>query len=274
MSTDALSSNALVVYGHVGFDVSTIAGKVTRTVGGGAYYAAMAAAAQGAKVSLVSILGADFPETALRLRWLDTSAISRGTGPSAVFTQTYGEGNEVSAFDGKLNVCAGLTPELIPLGAAEPGAILLTAAPPAQQSQALEWLQAQGYHGLIAIDTTLAYVNEFDTLLRRNRPRIGVLFVNAAEYEVLAQHSLPCTRTIVKRGSQGATLFEDGVWLHVPAPIAEQVRTVTGAGDVLAGVFLAAYLNGKPSTEALACAVSFATSYVETGAECFYQNSM
>jgi len=272
--TDASSSNALVVYGHVGFDVSTVAGKVTQTVGGSAYYAAMAAAAQGAEVSLVSILGTDFPEAALKLGRLDISASPRGAGLSAVFTQTYDDRNEVIAFDGKLNVCADLNPELIPLGTAEPSAILLTTAPPTQQTRALEWLQAQEFHGLIAIDTTLPYVTEFDALLQRYGLRIGVLFVNEVEYEALAQRPPPCTRTIVKRGSQGASLLQYGVCSHVPAPVAEQVRTITGAGDVLAGAFLAAYLNGRSSAEALARAVAFATSYVEAGAECFHQNSM
>ncbi len=268
-----LSSNALVVYGHVGFDVSTRADKVTRTVGGAAYYAAMAAAAQGVKVNLVSVLGADFPETALKLGQLDISASSRGAGPSAVFAQTYDDRNEVVAFDGRLNACADLIPDLIPLST-EPGAILLATAPPAQQARALEWLQAQEYRGLIAVDTTLAYVTEFDALLQRNGFRIGVLFVNAAEYEALAQRPLPCTRTIVKRGSQGATLLENGVALHVPAPVAKQVCAITGAGDVLAGVFLAAYLRGRSTTESLARAVTFATSYVETGAGYFFQDSV
>lgn len=275
MFTDAPSSNALVVYGHVGFDVSTVAGKVTRTVGGGAYYAAMAAAAQGAEVSLVSILGADFPEAAFKFKRLSISASPRGAGPSAVFTQTYDDRNEVTTFYGKLNVCADINPELIPLGTIQrSSAILLTTAPPRQQVRALEWLQAQEFRGLIAIDTTLAYVTEFDALMRRNGSRIGVLFVNAAEYEALAQHPPPCTRTIVKRGSQGASLLENGVWSHVLAPVAKQIRTITGAGDVLAGAFLAAYLNRRASTKALKRAVAFATSYVEAGAECFYQNAM
>jgi sugar/nucleoside kinase (ribokinase family) len=226
--TDVPSTNALVVYGHVGFDVSTVAGKVTRTVGGGAYYAAMAAAAQGAQVRLVSILGADFPE-------------------------------------------AALNPGLIPLRTATPSAILLTTAPPSQQARALEWLQAQEFRGLIAIDTCLAYVTEFDVLLQRNGCRIGVLFVNAAEFEALAQRPPLGTRTIVKRGSQGASLLENGVWSHVLAPVAEQVRTITGAGDVFAGAFLAACLNGESSAKAVAGAVAFATSYVKVGAECFHQ---
>lgn len=272
MFSDASSSKALVVYGHVGFDVSTMAGKVTRMVGGSAYYAAMAAAAQGAEVSLVSILGADFPEAALKLGQLDISASQRGAGLSAVFTQTYNNRNEVIAFDGKLNVCADLNPETIPLGTLGSGAILLTTAPPAQQARALEWLQAREFHGLIAIDTALAYVTEFGALLQRNEFRIGVLFVNAAEFEALAQCPPPNILTIVKRGSQGASLLENGVWLHVSAPVAEQVRTVTGPGDVFAGAFLATYLKGRSSAEALARAVAYATSYVEAGAELFYQN--
>ena len=271
MITNPPSTNALVVYGHVGFDVSTVGTEVTRTVGGSAYYAAMAAVAQGAQVHLVSILGADFPEVAPNLGRLDVSASRRKTGPSAVFTQTYDDQNEMTAFEGRLNVCADLDPEFIPLRTASPSAILLTTAPPSQQARALEWLQAQEFHGLIAIDTCLAYVTEFGDLLQRISCGIGVLFVNAAEYEALAQRPLLCARTVVKSGRQGASLFENGVWSHLLAPVAEQCRAITGAGDVLAGAFLAGFLNGESSADALARAVAFATSYVKVGAECFNQ---
>lgn len=273
MSTDALSSNALVVYGHVGFDVSTVAGKVTRTLGGAAYYAAMAAAAQGTDVKLVSVLGTDFPEEEIKRTRIDISASPRGIGPSAVFTQTYDDRNEMIAFGGKLNVCADINPELIPLRPMAPSAILLTTAPPSQQATALEWLQAREFGGLIAIDTTLEYISEFDTLLQRNGFKIGLLFVNAAEYEALAECPPSCTRIIVKRGRQGASLLEHDVWSHASAPVAEQIFTITGAGDVLAGAFLAAYLNGRSSAEALARAVAVATSYVEAGAQCFHESS-
>ena len=266
-------SNTLVVYGHVGFDVSTIAGRVTRTLGGAAYYAAMAAVTQGADVRLVSMLGTDFPQEALRCSRLDSSACIRGHGPSAIFTQTYDDQNEVIDFDGKLNVCADINPELIPLRPDVPSVILLTTAPPSQQASALEWLKARKYGGLIAIDTTLAYVSEFSNLLQRNDFSIGVLFVNAAEYEALAQRPPFCRRIIVKRGRQGASLFENGIWSEVPAPVVKQICTTTGAGDVFAGAFLAAHLNGSSSAEAMACAVAFATCYVEEGAGCFYQNS-
>lgn len=273
MDFDASSSNTLVVYGHVGFDVNTVAGKVIRTVGGGAYYAALAAAAEGVRVSLVSIVGADFPEAVLKLDQVNTSASPRRDGPSAIFSQTYDDRNEVTAFDGELNVCRYLHPEMIPLGTAVPSAILLTAAPPEQQVQALEWLGSQKFQGLIAIDTTLTYATKFNAVLRQYGHRIGMLFVNAAEYEMLVPHPPPCTRIVLKRGNLGASVYENGVWSHVPAPIANRVHTVTGAGDVLAGSFLAGFITGAAPAEALTRAVAFATSYVESGAKRFYRRS-
>ena len=262
-------AHSLVIYGHVGFDVSTVLGQVSRTIGGSAYYAAMAAATLGVQVNLVSILGADFPHDVLTVPHLEVSASRHSAGPSAVFTQTYDEHFQVISFDGRLNVCADLAPEAIPLEPESPGAILLTTAPPAQQGRAIEWISARGYGGLIAIDTCLEYVAEFNGLLERLGRRIDVLFVNTSEYDALDRRPPACRWTIVKQGSQGASLFENGAWSHASARAVEDVRRITGAGDVFAGAFLAAILNGASAAEALPYSVSFATHFVSQGTRAF-----
>lgn len=274
MPTITRQSNTLVVYGHVGYDISTTAGVVTRTLGGAAFYAAMAAASQGVDVKLVSILGADFPEEALKCGRLDISACIRGHGPSAIFSQTYDDQNELIYFDGRLNACADISPELIPLRPDTPDVIFVATAPPSQQSSTLEWLKSKEYDGVIAIDTTLSYVGKFCKMLQQDNYGIDTLFVNAAEYKALAQSQPSCRRIIVKRGHLGASLFENGAWLEVRAPSTRRVCTTTGAGDVFAGAFLAARLNDYSSSEAMAYAVAFASCYVEEGAGCFCQNSM
>jgi len=267
------SPNALVVYGHVGFDVSTIAGSCSRTLGGAAYYAALGAATHGVNVELASVLGSDFPTEQLRHPRLDISSCIVGNGPAAVFAQTYDEDNNVIHLEAELNVCTDLRPTLMPLEPLAPGAVMLTTAPPPQQMSALDWLRSREFDGLIAIDTALAYVGEFQALLSRTDLGIGLLFVNEAEYEHLAPSEIPSERVVVKRGAQGASLLERGAWTHVSAPAVKHVSTVTGAGDVLAGAFLASHLNGQSSVRSLEEAVTLASSYVENGPECFFRDA-
>ena len=115
MLNEMSPSKLLVVYGHVGFDMSTYASGTTRTVGGSAYYASMAAATLGIETSLVTVFGSDFPEHQLSHKRLHTTHSLRRRGPSAVFTQRYDDSNEVCSFDGALNVCSRLNPKNIPL---------------------------------------------------------------------------------------------------------------------------------------------------------------
>ena len=261
---------SLVVYGHVGFDVNSKAGRVTRTIGGAAYYASMAAAAQGAVVDLVTVLGSDFPKAELALGRLRLAAVPTVDRPSAVFAQTYDEAGEVVAFEGRLNACELLTPNSIPLASSNPGVVLITTMPTDYQAEAIGRLHADGFDGIVAIDTALSYVGDFGVLLRREGQRIGVTFVNAVEYEALAAPP-PSAITVVKRGSQGASLLQNGRWIHVPGHAADPVVTVTGAGDVLAGAFLAMLLSGIPTIQALEQAVAYATGYVQHGARYFHR---
>ena len=255
-------SPVLAVFGHVGFDEDTRSGVVTRRVGGAAYYAARAAAAAGCPVQLVSAVGRDFPMDSLD--GIDSSATRRYAGPSAVFRQSYDTADRVIAFEGQLNACERLSPKQIPLTGELPAAVFLTAAHPQQQARALSWLREIHYRGVVAIDTTLIYIREFESLLE-NTTVVNWMFLNSDEYAALGKPPPPETGLIVKRGPEGALIREGGLWSEVPTSAASSVVTTTGAGDVLAGTFLAALLRGTSSMEAVSFAVERATRYVQLG---------
>ena len=60
-----------------------------------------------------SVAGEDFPHEGLAASGVDVSAVQRVPGLSAVFTQTYDEKLEVASFEGHLNACESLRPNLI-----------------------------------------------------------------------------------------------------------------------------------------------------------------
>lgn len=66
---------------------------------------------------------------------------------------------------------------------------------------------------------------------------------------------------VVSLGARGARLEQGGHTLSVPASTV-RARDTTGAGDVLAGVFAARLLAGRPAAEALAAAVRAASAKV------------
>lgn len=255
----------LAVYGHVGFDSSTIAGRVVSTPGGAAYYASKAAAVHGATVHLVTVLGDDFPLSHLlssRIRL--ASPVLHGS-KSATFNQIYDDAGEIIHFDAHLNACESLMPNLILASLNPPAVVFITTMPPKRQAEALSYLYQSGYEGTVAIDTALVYVDGFRKILKEFGSAIDVAFMNEAESEALGVAPLSGAITVIKRGANGAALFQKGNWMDVPGTPAKSVVTLTGAGDVLAGAFLAEIATGISAELSLVHAVKFANAYVQSG---------
>jgi sugar/nucleoside kinase (ribokinase family) len=256
---------SLLVYGHVGFDVSTRADRTFRTIGGAAYYVAMAARSVGGHVRLVSVLGSDLSEAAFEDIGFCGEVCSDQS--SAEFRQSYDENEQVSNFEAHLNACSKLVPTMIGTSINNAGAIHLATAPPIQQALALEWIRKAEFDGIVSIDTAEFFVEDFRVLLQQSGGDLDYIFLNAAEFDALKLY-LPETATVVvKMGSEGAKICSGRRWLNMPANNISTVFTVTGAGDVLAGTFIAKILEGVSQFEALSAAVQRATSFVESGIE-------
>jgi sugar/nucleoside kinase (ribokinase family) len=248
----------LVIYGHIGFDVSQRGGICETAVGGAAYYAAAGASVIGCSTGVVSVIGSDFPQIAMDLLGVDVRGVLKKNGSSSVFTQAYDENHEVSAFDGQLNVSKSLVPELIPDVYKFAQVFFVTSAPPSKQREVLDWLVTENVVTTIAIDTHIAYSNEFRDVLNEYRKHISILFANTAEFAFF-NDMLGDMDLVVKRGAAGASLREKNKWSDVPAPPTEKVCSTTGAGDILAGACLAAVAEGKSLSDAVACGVNLAT---------------
>ena len=90
------------------------------------------------------------------------------------------------------------------------------------------------------------------------------MFVNAAEFSVLADaiNVARLSAIVISDGPRLVTLVRHGQVAAELQPPNAIVTEVTGAGDTLAGTFLAATAQGLPDVEALQMAVSAATMVV------------
>jgi cytidine kinase len=258
----------LSIYGHVGFDISITPTDEVKLPGGAAYYASLAASTFTDSVGIVTVIGSDFPVEYLRSLNIDMSGITLLDGCSATFYQQYNSNNSVLKFHGSLNVCEKLSPSMIPESFLQSRIFFLATAPPSQQQQALDWLIEKKFGGIISVDTTMAYVDEFNLLLSEYHERIDIVFINIDEYQALRCLPIPKKTVVVKKGAEGASFWRNGDWVSISTRVISRVRTTTGAGDVLAGACLAGIASGIDFETALLQGVKLATeSVTEFGVE-------
>lgn len=150
----------------------------------------------------------------------------------------------------------------------------LATMPPQQQIEWLEtFLHQLSANTKLSIDTLEFYARQFpDETLKSLNCATGYVFINDEEWEILENwgrknrrfdtlvFSVPIIR---KHGAMGATIFyPDGESFHVPARKVNYVNG-TGAGEVLAGVFLTLRAQGRDEKTSLQKAVELASLSVE-----------
>lgn len=140
--------------------------------------------------------------------------------------------------------------------------ISVSAADAAQAAQDLA--RARDVRISFAVNYRPALAPDVDALLEAARAA-DVVFVSHDEAELLVGESEPVriaaaigvapqTELIVTSGSGGAAVLADGTWSAVPAP-AVTVVDAGGAGDALAGCYLAERSRGRPAEDALRVAI-------------------
>lgn len=125
---------------------------------------------------------------------------------------------------------------------------------------AAELARATGARVSFAVNYRPALAPSVETLLAAARSA-DIVFVSHDEAEMLVGENEPVriadaisvgarTELVVTSGSRGATVLADGAWTSVPAP-AVTVVDAGGAGDALAGCYLAERSRGRSPEDAL-----------------------
>jgi sugar/nucleoside kinase (ribokinase family) len=253
----------LVLVGHVGWATNENAHGTGASLGGSGYAAAYAASTLlGGRIGLIAQIGRDLKLHGLHGLGLDLTGLAVLPGASAKFRiSRLGEGARV--FQSELGVAATPRFGTFPEPYFRAGHVHLGTMPPGQQLAWLKFLRDHGFRAPISVDTFEHFVSTQPTASREACDLADLIFINEAEYRGLYRdNEIPKAPTILKHGPRGADYLSDGM-THVASAIpAVQVVDDTGAGEILAGVYLALRAHGLAEDRALGYAVRAASSSV------------
>jgi len=246
-------SFGVVVVGSVALDTLELGGKVYEDVLGGSASFFSIAAAHFAKVSLVAVVGDDFPSQHreyLAGRGIDIAGLEAKHGKTFRWRGRYADDlSSRTTLDTQLNVFADFKP-VLPQSYRKADLLFLGNIHPALQLEVLDQVERPK---LVAMDTMNFWIGGELPTLKKVLARVDTVILNDEEARQLSgEHNLPKAaraihamgpRTvIVKRGDAGALLFywQDGrqAVFAAPAYPLEHVVDPTGAGDTFAGGFM------------------------------------
>lgn len=237
---------SLLVVGTLAFDsVETPFGHRDATLGGSASFLATAAS-YFHPVSMVGIVGKDFPEEHLdffRSRGINTDGVARSTGRTFRWRGRYDyDLNVRHTLETQLNVLDGFNPSLPP-AYREAKYVVLGNFDPAIQLAVLDQVREPVF---VACDTMNFWIESHPAALRKTLARVHLLSVNDSEARQLSGEfnlvqaarvirAMGPKSVIIKRGEHGAVLFTDEGIFAAPAFPLEVIVDPTGAGDTFAG---------------------------------------
>lgn len=252
---------SLVVVGTVAFDtVETPFGKGENVLGGSATYFSTSASFF-TDVSLVAVVGEDFPEEHvgfLKSRNIDTAGLQRIPGKTFHWSGRYGyDLNDAQTIDTQLNVLMDFQPDL-PESYRNAEYLFLANIDPDLQMQVLEQVNAPK---LVACDSMNFWISSKPESLKKVLQKVDIVVINEGEARQLTGEvnlvkaarqiiALGCKRLVVKRGEYGVLMFTADSVFAAPAYPLEDVFDPTGAGDSFAGGFMGYLANTGDLSEA------------------------
>mgnify|MGYP001447449877 FL=1 len=236
----------IVVVGTVAFDtVETPFGRGENILGGSATYFSTSASFF-TDVSLVAVVGEDFPQEHvdfLQSREINTDGLQRIAGKTFHWTGRYGyDLNEAQTLDTQLNVLMDFKP-VLPESYRDAEYLFLANIDPDLQMEVLEQVRKPK---LVACDTMNFWISSKPDALKKVLRKVDLVVINEGEARQLTGEpnlvkaarqiiALDCKRLVIKRGEYGVLMFTPDSVFAAPAYPLEEVFDPTGAGDTFAG---------------------------------------
>ena len=276
----------IVVVGTVAFDtVETPFGRGENVLGGSATYFSTSASFF-TDVSLVAVVGEDFPDEHvqfLQSRAINTDGLQRIPGKTFHWTGKYGyDLNEAQTLDTQLNVLMEFRPDL-PASYRDAEHLFLANIDPDLQMEVLEQVRKPK---LVACDTMNFWISSKPDALKKVLQKVDIVVINEGEARQFTNESnlvkaarqiisLGCKRLVVKRGEYGVLMFTADSVFAAPAYPLEEVFDPTGAGDTFAGGFMGYLANtGDLSEEGIRQAIVFGSVMASFNVEDFSLDRM
>jgi len=277
---------SIVVVGTVAFDtVETPFGRGENILGGSATYFSTSASFF-SDVSLVAVVGEDFPEEHvefLKSRDIDTTGLARIPGKTFQWSGRYGfDLNEAQTLDTQLNVLMEFRPDL-PESYRDAEYLFLANIDPDLQLEVLGQVRKPR---LVACDTMNFWISSKPEALKQVLRKVDIVVINEGEARQFTGEAnlvkaarqivaLGCKRLVIKRGEYGVLMFTADSLFAAPAYPLEEVYDPTGAGDTFAGGFMGYLANtGNLSDEGVRQAIVFGSVMASFNVEDFSLNRM
>jgi sugar/nucleoside kinase (ribokinase family) len=241
--------NKLLIVGTMAYDaIETPFDKVDRILGGAATYIAIASSKFDVDCGLVSVIGADFEESDLKILQdldIDISGVELvPDGKSFFWSGRYHDNmNMRTTLDTQLNVLENFNP-IVPSSYKSAEVMMIGNLHPGVQLSALN--QMVGKPKFVVLDTMNFWMDHFRSTLDEVIAKVDLITINDEEARQLSEehslvkaaekiHAMGPKYVIIKKGEHGAMLFGDGKIFITPAFPLDQVIDPTGAGDSFAG---------------------------------------
>jgi len=243
---------SLLVVGSVAFDaIETPFGKTDKIVGGAASYISLAASYFTKRTNLVSVVGEDFPQefiSHLNNQGVNTEGLQVIKGGKSFFWsgKYHTDMNTRDTLVTELNVLADFDP-IIPNIYQDCKYLMLGNLTPKIQQKVIRSLKTRPH--LIVMDTMNYWMEVAMDDLLETISMVDILTINDEEARQLSgEYSLVKAAkkiqamgpkfVVIKKGENGALLFQGSEVFFAPALPLEDVFDPTGAGDTFAGGFI------------------------------------
>jgi len=240
---------SVLVVGSVALDtVKTPFGEAEDALGGSASFFSVAAR-HFSPVSLVAVVGEDFPKDHIRFfegRGVDTRGLSVAAGRTFRWAGEYGyDLNTRRTLDTQLNVFADFDPE-IPESYREIPFVFLANIEPNLQLKVLDQVREPR---MVVLDTMNFWIEGAKDAVMEVVRRVDAVLLNDEEARMLTGEvnlivaakrvlEMGPSLVIIKKGEHGSLVFGRDFTFAAPAYPVELLFDPTGAGDTFAGGFL------------------------------------
>ncbi len=240
---------SVLVVGSMALDtVETPFGKVENVLGGSASYFSLAAS-NFTDVSVVAVVGYDFPQEHIEIlesHNIKLDGVKREDGETFRWVGHYGyDLSEAKTLETHLNVFETFNP-VLPEHYKDIDIVFLANIDPKIQYAVLQQVEKPK---LVACDTMNFWIENKPEELKKLLHHVDILMINDAETRELAGEPIIVKAArqimnmgpkmlIVKRGEYGALMFSEEGIFYAPSYPLEEVFDPTGAGDTFAGGFM------------------------------------
>lgn len=271
-----MSRNSILIVGSIAIDtIETPFEKKSDVLGGSTTYS-LVASGKKTDVSVVGIVGNDFPNEGYSLYRSyadDLSDLKTADGKTFRWGGRYHENwDDRDTLFTELGVFLDFNPILSESNKNRSHILLANIHPELQYSVIL---QNQNPDAVIVVDTMNLWIETTLPSLEKVISSSNILLINESESFLLTKEknikdaaiallSMGPEMVVIKKGSKGAELFSDKDHIEIGAFPVANVVDPTGAGDVFAGAFIASLAAQESSESALLSASASASISIES----------